>query len=72
MATVLLQRRSGGGAAGGGDYVLPPATQTTLGGVMVGDNLNITPEGRLSAEKMPQPATPTDMDAALDEVFETE
>lgn len=72
MATVLLQRRSGGGAAGGGDYVLPPATQTTLGGVMVGDNLNITPEGRISAEKMPQPATPADMDAALDEVFETE
>lgn len=72
MATVLLQRRSGGGAAGGGDYVLPPATQTTLGGVMVGDNLNITPEGRLSAEKMPQPATPAEMDAVLDEVFETE
>ena len=39
---------------------------------MVGDNLNITPEGWLSAEKMPQPATPAEMDAALDEVLEPE
>lgn len=42
----------GGGAAGGGSsssYVLPPATANTLGGIMVGDNLTVTPNGRLSA-----------------------
>ena len=72
MATVLLQRRSGGGAAGGGDYVLPPATQTTLGGVMVGDNLNITPEGRLSAEDPidVQPATDQEMRDMVAGIFD--
>ena len=44
---------SGGGAVAGGgsssSYTLPPATTNTLGGIMVGDNLTITPNGRLSA-----------------------
>lgn len=35
---------------GGSEYVLPPATATTLGGIKVGDHLSITPDGRLSAE----------------------
>lgn len=29
-------------------YILPPATTTTLGGIIVGENLQITPEGVLS------------------------
>ena len=33
---------------GGGDYVLPPATTSTLGGIIVGDNLQITATGILS------------------------
>lgn len=58
-ATVLLQSRSGGGAAagGGGDYVLPPATQTTLGGVKIGENIHVTDDGKISVEDIPEPAT---------------
>lgn len=33
-----------------GSAILRPATTTTLGGIIVGDNLTITTEGRLSAE----------------------
>ena len=33
------------------DYVLHPATTETLGGVIVGDDLQITPEGILSVVK---------------------
>lgn len=32
----------------GDDYVLPPATTSTLGGVIVGDGLSVEPNGRLS------------------------
>ena len=35
----------------GGAYVLPPATDTTLGGVIVGDGLEITEEGVLSGNE---------------------
>lgn len=38
----------GGGGGGGGD--IPIATTTTLGGVIVGDNLTVSPEGRLSVQ----------------------
>ena len=45
---------------GGSEYVLPPATATTLGGIKVGENLSITPDGILSAQggELP-PATDT-------------
>ena len=33
---------------GGGDYTLPPATATTLGGVIVGSNLSVTNRGVLN------------------------
>lgn len=42
---------SGGGS--GEDYVLPPATSETLGGVQIGDGLNITRSGILSTTKKP-------------------
>lgn len=32
------------------NYVLPPSTTTTLGGIIVGDNLTITETGKLSAK----------------------
>lgn len=35
----------------GGSYELPPATTSTLGGIIVGEDLSITPEGRLSVDK---------------------
>lgn len=42
---------SPGGGGSGGDYVLPPATSETLGGVKIGDGLSITENGLLSAPK---------------------
>lgn len=36
------------------DYVLPPATRGTLGGVIVGEDLQVTPEGVLSVDKATQ------------------
>jgi len=33
------------------DYILPPATKSTLGGVIVGDDLLVTEEGVLSVDK---------------------
>lgn len=46
----------GGGSSGGGDvepgesYELPVASETTLGGVKVGDNLSVTDDGTLSVD----------------------
>ena len=45
----------GGGGDGGSTYVLNPATTTTLGGIIVGDNLEIEPNGRLSAVSITGP-----------------
>lgn len=36
-------------ASGGEAYVLPPATTSTLGGVIIGDNLSVDGSGRVSA-----------------------
>ena len=36
---------------GGGGGELVPATTTTLGGIIVGDDLTITADGRLSVQK---------------------
>ena len=38
------------GGGGGGGYVLPVATETRLGGVKIGDGLEITEDGTLSAK----------------------
>lgn len=37
-------------ASGGEAYVLPPATPSTLGGVIIGDNLSVDGSGRVSAK----------------------
>ena len=44
-----LYIREGGG--GGGSYELPPATKQTLGGIIVGSDLQITEDGVLSVLK---------------------
>lgn len=36
--------------SGGGSYTLPPATSNTLGGIMVGDGLDVTSAGVLSTK----------------------
>ena len=38
-----------GGGGGGSQYILPPATDRTLGGVKVGNGLSVTSDGTLSA-----------------------
>lgn len=37
-------------ASGGEAYVLPPATTSVLGGVIIGDNLSVDGSGRVSAK----------------------
>lgn len=37
-------------ASGGETYTLPPATTSTLGGIIVGDNLTVDGSGRVSAQ----------------------
>ena len=49
----------------GSRYVLPPATSTDLGGVIVGDGLNIDEDGRLSVNK----ATDKEVDDKIDDIF---
>lgn len=39
---------SGGASTGGAGYTLPAATETRLGGVKIGDGLNVGPDGTLS------------------------
>ena len=41
---------SSSGAGGGGSYILPVATQDTLGGVSIGEGIDITPEGKISVK----------------------
>lgn len=38
------------GSGGGSSYVLPPATETTLGGVIVGSGLNATADGTVNID----------------------
>lgn len=46
---MIVNKYSNGGG-GGGSYVLPPATQSTLGGVKVGSGITVQPDGTISAE----------------------
>jgi len=46
---IVNKYKNGGGSGSGGTYVLPPATENTLGGIKVGDGLNIDSAGTLSA-----------------------
>ena len=46
---VIVQPGGSGGEGGGSGYVLPPATQDTLGGIKVGQNLTVEEDGTLNA-----------------------
>ena len=49
--TVNVAEKGATGPAGpSSNYTLPPANNTTLGGIIVGDNLSITGNGVLSAQ----------------------
>lgn len=52
-ANLLLLKTSGGtaGGEGGGNYVLPVATPSRLGGVKVGENVEVTPDGTISVDE---------------------
>ena len=55
------------------DYELPVATETTLGGVKIGEGLAITPDGTATVEGAPiaegEKATVADANAVMDEVY---
>lgn len=42
--------------SGGGQYILPPATSTALGGVIIGDGLAVTSNGKLSVVSVSSPS----------------
>ena len=44
----FLKPTKGVQIAGGGSYTLPPATDTTLGGVKIGSGVNVTSDGTIS------------------------
>lgn len=74
-ATLALLSSSGNGqTGGGGTYVLPVATETTLGGVKIGEGLTVTPDGTASVEGVPiaegEKATVEAANAVLDEVYD--
>ena len=74
-ATLALLSSSGNGqTGGGGTYVLPVATETTLGGVKIGEGLTVTPDGTASVEGVPiaegEKATVEATNAVLDEVYD--
>lgn len=64
-ATLILL--SGGGAGG-----LPIATANTLGGVMIGENVNVTSDGKISVKEIPVPAAEGVMREIVDQVFSEE
>ena len=73
-ATLALLSSSGNGqTGGGGTYVLPVATETTLGGVKIGEGLAVTPDGTATVEGAPiaegEKATVADANAVMDEVY---
>lgn len=52
-------------ASGGEAYTLPPATTSTLGGVIIGDNLSVDGSGRVSAQAAPTYELPAATTSAL-------
>lgn len=77
QACLLLLNASngvaGGGGSSGGGYVLPAATATRLGGVKIGENVNVASDGTISVdgdELLDEvAATDEDVQEMLDEAF---
>lgn len=63
----------GGGSTGGDGYVLPAATTTRLGGVKIGDGVNVAEDGTISADEeaiIDKAAAPeSDVKEMLDDIF---
>ncbi len=73
-ATVALLTKSGNGSGGGGggNYVLPIASETKLGGVKIGDGIEVTDDGTISSSgKISDEyvATDEEFNEMLDDVF---
>ena len=69
---VLLSQKSAGTAGGGGTYVLPVATESTLGGIRASDSVTVDADGvaHAYAELSPESfATDEEVNAALDDIF---
>ena len=71
--SVLLVGQGGGSNGGGGSYTLPTATASRLGGVKIGDGVNVEEDGMISVdgESLLENATTTEeeVEDMLDEVF---
>lgn len=67
----LLSPGAGGTGGGGGDYVLPVATTTRLGGVKIGNGINVAEDGTISCAGGTGGdfATTEDTEKMLDEIF---
>lgn len=65
--------QAGGGGSSGGEYVLQPATPTRLGGVKIGDGVNVAEDGTISADEeaiIDKAAAPeSDVKEMLDDIF---
>ena len=63
----------GGSGSGSGNYILPMASETVLGGVKIGDNIDIDDEGRITPTGVTlseaQPATEEDINNIIAAVF---
>lgn len=75
--TCTLSEKGGSGTAGGGgEYVLPVASDSTLGGIKSSDTLTVDADGTahaLAAEISPEGfATEAEVDAVLNDVFGAE
>ena len=71
-ATVALLKSETSGGSGGGSYVLPTATKTRLGGVKIGNNINVALDGTISSSGNLDPsqvATDDEAQQMLDEIF---
>ena len=62
----------GGGSGGGSGYTLPVATASTLGGIKVGNGLNITAEGVLYADGITPAAAQADREATTIAALKTD
>lgn len=50
QASLALLTVGGGGGGGGGTYILPPATSNRLGGVKIGNGINVASDGTISVD----------------------
>ena len=79
--TLYLIGKATGSGGGGGEYELPPATESTLGGVIIGPGVKVDANGKVSVDTtdlaesvapkvIEEAAAPDkDVDDMLDEVF---